>query len=184
MTNVLFFPFFTTSLKQCNWTHAKNLVCLKIFFMMLTLLYFCKTCHLPMRAASSRLSPRARSWREKRGGLDDKLINNIELNLNCIRFNWIISNYLILGERNRGRSVRSRGRGQRRRSKLAPAPSSDQTSFHWNENCYKHKSLLANASPWLWGVLTFQAEEFLQAQSYFLPTAWTFAPVAEGYFIF
>ena len=137
---------------QCNWTHAKNLVCLKIFVMMLTLLYFCKTCRLPMRAASSRLSPRARSWREKRGGLDDKLINNIKLNLNWIWFNWISFSYLILGERNRGRSVRSRGRGQRRRSKLAPAPSSNQTSFSLKRKLFQAQMCLSKRPPHGYGV--------------------------------
>ena len=83
------------------------------------------------RLATYQWELHRRDWVQEQEAREsyDKLINNIDLNLNWIRLNWIIFNYHILGERNRGRSVRSRGREQRRRSKLAPAPSLNQTTF-------------------------------------------------------
>ena len=111
------------------------------------------------RLATYQWERHRRDWVQERGagegkgGLDDKLINNIELILNRIWLHWISFNYLILGGRNRGRSVHSRGRGQRRRSKLAPTPSSNQTSFSLKRKLFQAQMCFSNRPPHGYGAV-------------------------------
>ena len=78
MANVIFFPLFS---RLALWTLAKNLVCLKIFVMALTLLYFLQDLPPTNESCIVTIESKSKKLERERGGLDDKLINNIDLNL-------------------------------------------------------------------------------------------------------